>query len=119
MGTRRRVGWEIPPLNHILLPRPFMNTLLVRVLVLWLFLHGFSRLGASVQPGDPAVESWVGALMSITLQISLVVLVMRVEMGRKAEIIFLANLGYSFRGVALLVCCECLVLEGGLRLAGV
>jgi hypothetical protein len=105
--------------NRILLPRPFMNTLLVRVLVLWLFLHGLEQLGASVQPGDPGAGSWVGTLLSMTLRISLVVLVVRVEMGRKAEIIFLANVGYSFRGVALLVFFECLVLEGGLRLAAV
>ena len=94
-----------------------MNTLLLRVLVLWLFLHAVSWMGSSVAPGVQVPGSWIGGLVSTTWQIALVVFVIRVEMGRKSEIIFLANLGYSFRGIALLVACECLLVEGGLRLA--
>lgn len=51
-------------MNRILPPRPFLDTILVRVLIL-----------------------------------------------------FLANLGHSFRRIALVICVECLVLEVGLRLA--
>ena len=49
--------------------------------------------------------------------IAVIVLVVRVEMRRRSEIVFLANLGHSFRGIALMVVAECLVLEATLRLA--
>ena len=48
---------------------------------------------------------------------AVIVFVVRVEMARKSELLFLANLGHSFRRISLVVCGECLVLEVGLRLA--
>ncbi len=55
--------------------------------------------------------------MSILWIMGVIVLVLRVEMGSKSELVFLANLGHSFSRVALVACGECLVLEVGLRLA--
>ena len=48
---------------------------------------------------------------------AVIVLVVRVEMRRKSELVFLANLGHSFRRIALLIIFECLVLEAGVRVA--
>jgi hypothetical protein len=49
--------------------------------------------------------------------IAVIVLAMRMEMGRRAELLFLANLGHSYRRIGLLVIGECLVLEASLRMA--
>ena len=65
----------------------------------------------------PSAPSLVSPLLGILWIMGVIVLVLRVEMGRKSELVFLANLGHSFRRIALVVCAECLVLEVGLRLA--
>ena len=49
--------------------------------------------------------------------IAVIIFVVRVEMWRKSEILFLANLGYSFQRIALLAVGECLLLEVWLRVA--
>ena len=97
-------------------PRPFLDTLVLRVLVLWLFLHGMSAFG-SVDSGTPVAQSFVGPPASVPWIVGVIVLALRVEMGRKSELLFLANLGHSFRGMALVIVGECLVLEVGLRVA--
>ncbi len=49
--------------------------------------------------------------------IAVIVLGVRLEMRRRSEIVFLANLGHSFHRIALVVVGECLVLETSLRVA--
>ena len=97
-------------------PRPFLDTLILRVLVIWLFLHGASFAGSS-SSGLPYPESLVGNPMGTLFMIAVIIFVVRVEMWRKSEILFLANLGYSFQRIALLAVGECLLLEVGLRVA--
>ena len=63
----------------------------------------------------PYPESLVGSPIGTLFLIAVIVFVVRVEMWRKSEILFLANLGYSFRRIALLSLGECLLLEVGLR----
>ena len=43
--------------------------------------------------------------------------VIRVDMGRRSELVFLANLGHSFVGIAAAVVVECLALEALLRVS--
>jgi hypothetical protein len=62
-------------------------------------------------------QAFVGPLPSVLWIVGVIVLALRVEMGRKSELLFLANLGHSFRGMALVMVGECLVLEVGLRVA--
>ena len=88
----------------------------MRVLVLWVFLHVVSAVGSSASV-TPVAQSVAGPLLGVPWIIGVVVLMVRVEMGRKSELLFLANLGHSFRRMALVVLGECLVLEVGLRLA--
>ena len=71
----------------------------------------------SVDPEVTVAQSFVGPVPSVLWIVGVIVLVLRVEMGRKSEIIFLANLGHSFRRIALVAACECLLLEIGLRMA--
>ena len=103
-------------MNRILPPRPFLDAIFGRVLVLWLFLHGVSAVGSSPAPAA-SPQSPVGSPITILWIMAVIILVLRVEMGRRSELLFLANLGHSFRRIALVICVECLVLEVGLRLA--
>ena len=81
-----------------------------------MFLHGMSAFG-SVDSETTVAQSFAGPLSSVLWIVGVIVLALRVEMGRKSELLFLANLGHSFRGMALVMVGECLVLEVGLRVA--
>ena len=67
--------------------------------------------------GTPLPKSLIPNAGSTLFLIAVIVLVVRLEMRRRSEIVFLANLGHSFRGIALVVVAQCLVLEATLRLA--
>jgi hypothetical protein len=67
--------------------------------------------------GTPFPESLIPSPTGTAFLIAVIVIVVRVEMGRRAEIVFLANLGHSFRRIAVVVVAGCLVLEAGLRVA--
>ena len=103
-------------MNRLLLPRPFLDALVLRVLALWLFLHAASSAGAAVLE-VPYPQSVVPTASGTIFLIAVILLVVRVEMGRKSEIIFLANLGHSFRGISLVAVLECLAFEVVLRVA--
>ncbi len=79
-------------MNRILPPRPFLDAIFGRVLVLWLFLHGVSAVGSSPAPAA-SPQSPVGSPITILWIMAVIVVVVRVEMGRKSELLFLANLG--------------------------
>lgn len=105
-------------MNPLLPPRPFLDAIVTRVLVLWLFLHAASGLGsAAVGMGTPFPQSLIGPPLGTLWIIAVIVLVVRVEMWRRSEIIFLANLGHSFFRIALVIIAEFLLLETGLRVA--
>ena len=89
----------------------------MRVLVLWLFLHAASNYGATAMIGTPFPQSLIPSPITTFFLIAVIILVVRVEMRRRSEIVFLANLGHSFRRIALVVVGGCLVLEAGLRAA--
>ena len=89
----------------------------MRVLVLWLFLHGASGWGSTAMLEIPFPQSLIPSPIGTVFLIAVIVLVVRLEMGRRSEIVFLANLGHSFRRISLVVIAECLVLEAGLRAA--
>ncbi len=104
-------------MNRILPPRPFLDAILVRVLVLWLVLHAATSFGAIMMTGTPLPQSLIPSAGSTLFLIAVIVLVIRLELGRRSEIVFLSNLGHSFRGIVLVVVAEFLVLEAGLRAA--
>ena len=97
-------------------PRPFLDAIVLRVLVVWLFLRAFAAAG-SAGSGVPFPQSVVGPPISTLWVMVVIILVIWWEMKRKSELIFLANLGYSFRRVTLMVLGECLLLEVTLRVA--
>lgn len=94
-----------------------MDAIVIRVLVLWLFLHAASGYGSTAIVGTPFPQSLISSPIGTLFLIAVIILVVRVEMRRRSEIIFLANLGHSFRRISLVVVGECLLLEASLRVA--
>ena len=104
-------------MNRLLPPRPFLDAIVVRVLVLWLFLHAATGYGLTAMIETPFPQALIPSPVATSFLIAVIILVVRVEMGRRSEIVFLANLGHSFRRIALVVVGECFVLEATLRVA--
>jgi hypothetical protein len=99
-----------------MLPPPFLGAIARRVALLWTFLHtvGMARAAIEGATGPPSFEgSWATPFAVCAI----ILVVMRVELWRRAEMVFLANLGCSWTRVAVLVVAECAVLETALRLA--
>jgi hypothetical protein len=92
-----------------------MGTIAARAALLWAFLHVVSLIGGT-EGGVPSQGSAAGTLPAAALILAVVLIVMRIELWRRSEIVFLANLGCSFNRVALFVGLECAVLETALRL---
>ena len=105
-------------MNRILPPRPFLDAIVVRVLILWLVLHAATSYGAALMEEAPAFpQSLIANYVATVFLILVIILAVRLDMGRRSEMVFLANLGHSSRKIALVVVGECLVLEAGLRVA--
>lgn len=96
----------------LLPPRPFLDTITLRVALLWLFLHAVAWVGPDGGGATP-----LGPPASALLVCAAVLVVMRVELWRRSETVFLANLGCPFARVAGFVIAECTALEMIGRLA--
>jgi len=96
-------------------PRPFLDVIARRALVLWMFARGASWAGSDAF-GAAYPASLVGPPILSVAVIAVVLLVVRVEIGRRSERLFLANLGCSLVRVAVFVTAECAALESALRL---
>ena len=98
--------------NLRLLPGPFLRMLVLRVALLWVFLRGGTSVGFSLaapELQEVSPEAKVGVI-GVTL------LIVWIEMTRRSELLFLANLGHSFPQVAGFVVAQCVALEALLRL---
>lgn len=102
-------------LSSVLPPRPFLGTIAIRAALLWAFLHAASSLGGDAE-GVPFRQSLVGPPPVAVLVCAVVLVVMRVELWRRSESVFLANLGCSFTRIAAFIVLECIMLESLLRL---
>lgn len=71
-------------------------------------------VGGSVESGS---SGSLGSFVLALLVAPIVVAVMFIDMGRRSELIFLANLGRSFQGISFLIVAICVLLEVGLRFA--
>ena len=99
----------------MLIPRPFLDAMALRAFLLWAFVRGVTSAGASMNGTPYPRAALVGPTVFVAV-LAVVLFVMWIEMGRRAEHLFLANLGRSFRHVALLVTVECAALEIVVRL---
>jgi hypothetical protein len=100
-------------MRRFLPPRPFLESFAVRVVLVWAFLRAMSLVGASAEAGTTVL----GPLPVALLVAPIVVVVMFIDMTRRSELIFLANLGRSFRGMTLVILAICVLAETVLRLS--
>lgn len=91
-------------------PVPFLTTLLWRGFVLWGFVRGFSAFGLLSLGAAPADVRALSTWSTITV-VAVVIALVRIEMSRRGELVFLANLGHSFARCAAIVGGECLGFE--------
>jgi hypothetical protein len=103
-------------MRHPLPPRPFLDTIAMRVALVWSLLRVAAAVGSAGME-VPFPEALTGSLTTVPLIVVLVIFAVCIEMGRRAELVFLANLGYSFSHIAALIAVQCLVFEAVLRLA--
>lgn len=103
-------------MRRMLPPRPFLESIGARVLIIWVFLRIVILVGSMMVPGSGSGIVSPSILASCVIA-SLIVAVLFIDMSRRSELLFLANLGRSFPGIALAVVAECAALETVLRLA--
>lgn len=103
-------------MRDLLPPRPFLDSLMIRTILVWVFLRLASMVGTSMDAGIQS-SGLAGPVALALLLDPLVVLVLFIDMTRRSELLFLANLGRSFRGMAAVVVTMCLLLETALRVA--
>ena len=101
---------------HFLPPRPFLDAIAVRVTLVWLLVRSAAAF-ASAGYGIPYPESVTGPLTTVPVVVGAVIVAVRFEMWRRSELVFLANLGHSFKQTATLAAAQCLVFEVVMRLS--
>jgi hypothetical protein len=104
----------IPP---VVPPRPFVDAILLRAAVLWVGLRAFSGWFTAELLQIPITRVLINSTLASLVLYLVILLPLRIEMARRSELVFLANLGYSFLHVSLIVGAECIVLEALVRSA--
>ena len=102
-------------MKRFLPPRPFLDTILTRVALVWLALHMFSAGFAAMSGGSFSEGLAVGPAGIIWIW-GVVLIALRLDLERRSESVFLANLGHSVTRISFLALLECSVLEAGLGL---
>jgi hypothetical protein len=96
--------------NGLLPPQPFLGAILTRAAVLWIVLRIALTIGSTGGAGGEANPLVLGTLLS-SVSIVIIATVLWIEMARRGESVFLANLGYSFRHTILIVSVQCVTFE--------
>lgn len=81
-------------------PRPFLDSLLRRVLILWIVLKGMGAAGAAAVYASPA-RAFASFPVATFWILPVVLLALWIDLARRNEAVFLANLGWSFRRLAV------------------
>lgn len=98
-------------------PRPFLDALAVRGFVLWCVARAVIGAGSSAAAG--ASLSSATSLVLVGSTVTAVVLATNwIEMWRRGELLFLANLGFASRHVAVFLVLLCGLMELGWALIG-
>ncbi|MEZ4414863.1 MAG: hypothetical protein R3E10_03850 [Gemmatimonadota bacterium] len=101
-------------MGPLLPPPPIRRSFVLRVSVVWAFARIITLVGASLESGA-GQDSSLGVLPLALLVDPVVVLVVMLDMRRRAELMFLANLGWSLRQIASSAVGACLLMEALLR----
>jgi hypothetical protein len=98
-----------------MIPRPFPRDIVIRTGVVWATLHLAMGL-ISTLAGVPFPRSFVGSTATSIWLAAAAAGVVWLDLWRKRELVFLANLGIGFRGVGAFVAAACILLDVALRL---
>ena len=108
-------------MSRVFPPRSFLDAVVVRTTVLWVFLRCATGVLSAATEAQLSGTGWEGAdaplsqalagPMTAFALFAVILLLLRLEMARRCELVFLANLGYSFRHVGLVVALEGLTLR--------
>jgi hypothetical protein len=79
-----------------------LDAILTRTILLWVVLRIALTVGSTGGAGGTANPIVLGTLLS-SASIVVIATVLWIEMTRRGESVFLANLGYSFRHTILIV----------------
>jgi len=102
--------------SPLLPPRPFLGSITIRVALVWCLIRVAAAMG-SVGMGIPGPAALIGSWLTVPVVVLFVMLAVCLEMWRQAELVFLANLGYSFGRIAALITAQYAVFEAIMRLA--
>lgn len=80
-------------------------------MIVWAVLRAVGSVGSSLVVGGSFVQNLAPNWLSFLWITAVVVIVLRVEAGRRQESLFLANLGVSFARVAAFAVVLCAVLD--------
>ena len=72
-------------------PHPFSTAVWIRVAAVWTFIR-LAAAGVEVDAGVSFTESLTGPSLGAVWTIAFVLIALRVELGRRRELVFLANL---------------------------
>ena len=102
--------------TRILLPPPFRRPAVIRTATLWLFLRGVSTSGAVELTGLPLADALRPGVLSYLWMAAFVSGAVWIDMVRRDETVFLANLGISSGHALAFVGAQSLVMDFILRL---
>lgn len=97
-------------------PRPFLDALAFRGVVLWFVARAVIGAGSAATAG-PDARSMTALLLVGSTVTAVVLATSWFEMWRRGELLFLANLGFAFRHVAVFLSLLCALMEVGWVLA--
>lgn len=106
---------EVRRLFPTLPPRPLFRTIAIRVVVLFVALRAVAA-GIGGGLGVDPIAALSPSVPGIVWTWAAVVLALRIDLARRAELVLLANLGFSFRRVAMIAVAICAGLDVALRL---
>lgn len=97
-------------------PRPFLDAIALRGVTLWCFARAVIAAGSMAAADAASVSASASVLVGTTVT-AVVVVVSWLEMWRRGEMLFLANLGLAFRHTAAFLVLQCVLLEVAWALA--
>ena len=95
----------------VLLPPPFRRPTVVRTAILWLFLRGVSTTSVVQLMEIPVEDALRPGLLNQLWMAGILAAAVWIDMGRRQETVFAANLGISLRHVAGFVAAQSFLMD--------
>ncbi len=98
------------PVHRLIPPRPFLDTILGRVAIIWLVLR-LAVASAGAAEGTSFAQGLSVPILGVAWTWLAVLVALQVDLSRRNESVFLANLGHSLPQISILAIAECVALE--------